>query len=144
MKPGRKSTGDLTTIVPYAKRLPPRAPPELTPEQSAVWRDVVATLPDKWLEPAAGVALVELCRHVCRSRLIEKIITGCDHADIDELGRLLQMADRESKAVLACCRTLRLTPSTMTEPRSARRIIDRKPPIHLWNDAHYDQPPLEE
>ena len=128
---GRKSGTLLATLVPASRQMPPRPPTELTDAQADVWRSTVASLRGDWVSPAAFPLLTEFCRRVCRCRLLQAQIEAFElewvKADggLERFDRLLQMADRESKAMTALARALRLTPASQMHPRTAaRRVLD--------------------
>lgn len=131
---GRKPSADLATIVIDAgHRSPSPAPSELTDAQADVWRDVVGSLPGNWLTRAAFPVLVSYCRHVCRARLLEMEIARFEvewlkvDGGLPRLDRLLAAAERETRAITATARALRLTPQSQMHPRSAGRGIDALP-----------------
>ena len=131
---GRASTSELSTIVIGAgERTPALPPPELTDAQATVWREVVGSLPGDWFTRAAYPILIAFCRHVCRARLLEMQIArfeiewvGVD-GGLERLDRLLALAERETRAITACARALRLTPQAQMHPRSAGRAISNLP-----------------
>ena len=131
---GRKSSSELATIVIEAgERTPAPPPPELTDAQATVWRDVVSSLPGDWFTRAAHPILIAFCRHVCRARLLEMQILRfeIEWIDVDggleRLDRLLALAERETRAITACARALRLTPQAQMHPRTAGRSISNLP-----------------
>ena len=131
---GKKSAENLATIiVDVGRRLPPPPPSELSDPQAAVWRDVVGSLPGHWFTRAAYSVLISHCRHVCRSRLLEAQIRLFElewvkvPGGLERLDRMLAVAERESRAITATARALRLTPSTQMHPRTAGRAIDAEP-----------------
>jgi hypothetical protein len=131
---GKISSSELSTVVIDAGRpMPPSPPPELTDAQATVWRDVVGSLPGGWLTRAAHPILVAFCRHVCRARLLEMLIARfeIEWVDVDDglerLDRLLALAERETRAITACGRALRLTPQAQMHPRTAGRAINNLP-----------------
>ena len=131
---GRKSSSEWSTVVIDAgRRMPSSPPPELTDAQASVWRDVVGSLPGEWFTAAAYPILVAYCQHVCRARLLEMEITrfepewvGVD-GGLERLDRLLAVAERETRAMTACARALRLTPQAQMHPRSAGRAVSNLP-----------------
>src|SRR4051794_12129128 len=134
MKRGPKSHDSLTTIVVDAgKAMPARPPAELTDAQSKVWMDVVASMPGHWSTRAAYPILIAFCRHVCRARLLEMQIgkfepewTGAD-GGLERLDKLRCMAERETRAITACARAMRLTPQAQMHPRTAARLVNDTP-----------------
>ena len=135
MKRGRPSSGDLSVVVDLTRRPPPPPPADLSPSQAETWRNTMGSLPADYIRRVAFPVLVELCRHVDRSRTFEHMIATFrpEWAQSDEglarLDKLAAMCERESRAVLACCRSLRLTPSSVVQPISAgRRMLNERPP----------------
>ena len=131
---GRKSSAALSTVVIDAGRQMPALPPaELTDAQAVVWRDVIGSLPGGWLTQAAHPILVAFCRHVCRARMLERQIARLEpewtrlDSGLERLDRLLAVAERETRAITACARALRLTPQAQMHPRSAGRAIGNVP-----------------
>ena len=133
MKRGRKSAAELSVIVDASRRLPPPVPADLTDAQGAVWRDTVGSLPGNWMTEAAHPIMVAYCRHVCRARLLEMQIvqfeiewTSVD-GGLERLDRMLAMAERETRAMTACARALRLTPQSRVQPITAGRAFRDMP-----------------
>jgi len=130
---GRKSSAALSTVVIDAGRQMPALPPaELTDAQAVVWRDVIGSLPGGWLTQAAHPILVAFCRHVCRARMLERQIARLEpewtrDCGLERLDRLLAVAERETRAITACARALRLTPQAQMHPRSAGRAVSNMP-----------------
>jgi hypothetical protein len=131
---GRKSSAALSTVVIDVGRQMPSLPPaELTDAQAVVWRDVIGSLPGGWLTQAAHPILVAFCRHVCRARILELQIARLEpewtslDCGLERLDRLLAVAERETRAITACARALRLTPQAQMHPRSAGRAVGNMP-----------------
>lgn len=145
-KRGRLSRAELAIsdvpVVDVSRRMPAPPPAELTDAQAQVWRDAVSSMPGDWLTRGAYEILIEYCRHVCRARLIEAEVAHFDRewvaADggLERLNQLLAMAERETKALTACARALRLTPQSRMEPRTAARAVGSLTPYPSpWRDA---------
>lgn len=140
MKRGRKSDNELATMVVVSRHMPPPPPVELTDAQAQVWRDTAAAM--AWLDRSSFPLLIELCRHVCRARLLEQRVAEFRmewlkvDGGLQRLDRLLAMADRETRAISACARALRLTPQSRIEPRTAGRRVNDMPPDgpRPWDD----------
>ena len=134
MKRGRISSAELSTVVIDAGRRMPSSPPtELTDAQATVWRDVVGSLPDDWFTRAAHPILIAFCRHACRARLLEMQIAQFEpewmtaDGGLERLDRLLAVAERETRAMTACARALRLTPQAQMHPSTAGRAVNNLP-----------------
>ena len=137
MKRGRKSAAEVemgSLVVDVSRQLPLPPPAELTDAQAAVWRDAAASMSGgNWLTRGAAPILVEYSRHVCRARLLERMISDFQpewlkvDGGVERLDRLLAMAERETRAATACARALRLTPQSQIGPRTAGRRTDALP-----------------
>lgn len=104
---GRKSKAQLS--VPEIKPKERPEPPEcLTEEEAEEWRAIVGRMPADWFQREHYPALENLCRHAVASRMAE----GSDLA-------------RESRAVLACMRALRLTHQAQYDAAKADRSVKR-------------------
>ena len=138
---GRRSSADLSTKLAVISERRPAAPAGLTEAGAAVWRDVdrAPCLRIGSREPMP--ILTAYVRHVCRVELLAQQVSQFDPAwikaegGLERLNRLLAMAERESKAVVAVGRALRLTPSSQYGHRKAATInaaaTERDP---SWDD----------
>jgi hypothetical protein len=127
---GRRSGSNLISIV-GARRMPPRPPAELSPDQASVWRDMVSSLPDRWVEPPAFPILVQFCRHVVQARRLAEMLeraTADPDWTIADYDRLLRIQQRETAAIAACGRALRLNPQQQIWPRGAGRRMTGEVP----------------
>ena len=70
----RAAIETASLCVDVRRTMPPKPPPELTDGQAAIWRDVVGSLPGDWIARGGYPILIQYCRHVARSRLIEEQI----------------------------------------------------------------------
>src|SRR5215204_6357487 len=125
MKRGRKSAAEMSTVVvDVGRQMPPSPPAELSDPQAEIWRNAVASMPGSWLKRGAYPLLIQYTRHVCRSRLLEQQIRDFEpewtavEGGLERLNKLLGMAERETKAMTACARALRLSPSAQMHPRT--------------------------
>lgn len=90
----------------------PQPPAELTPDQSVEWVRIVERLKADWFKPEHLGMLSQLCRHTVEASEIavriqdEKLNPEFNVATYD---RLLKMQERESRAITALARTMRLT-----------------------------------
>ena len=130
---GRRSAEMSTLIVDPSRWTPPAPPFELTDAQAHIWRDVVGSLPGNWLTRAAHPILIAYCRHTCRSRLLEIQIAQFElewtriEGGLERFDNLLAASERETRAMIACARALRLTPQAQMHPRTAGRAISNLP-----------------
>jgi hypothetical protein len=134
---GRKSAAATETealvAVDVRRPKPASAPAELTEGQAQVWRAAVSAMPGTWLTHGAHPLLISYCRHVCRARVLESMIKKFElewttvEGGLERFDRLLAMAERETRAALACARALRLTPQAQIQPRTAGRRVSDQP-----------------
>ena len=130
---GRKSVADLA-VVPVAPRLRRPPPPDgLTDEQAKLWRDVVDAMPAGWFGRETHEVLVNYCRHTVRHRFLSRQLDACPNDalasgdGLEHWNRLAAAAERESRAALACARSLRLTQQSQMRPETAGRLRERVP-----------------
>jgi hypothetical protein len=121
--------------------MPAQAPSELTDGQADVWRRVVGSMPGDFMTKAAHPILIEYCRHVCRARLLEQQIAAFEvewtrvDGGLERLDRMLSMAERETRAITACARALRLTPqSQIYAAKAGRRIANHIEGPRPWDE----------
>lgn len=75
MKPGRKSLASLSVVTPMPARLI-QPPPDLTPDQAAIWANVVATKPSDWWDAGSIPLLSAYCRAVVESLKVATLVDG--------------------------------------------------------------------
>lgn len=116
---GRKSAASLQIASggAIATRLAP--PASLSPAQKAVWLTVVNSKPADWFGDEHGPLLAQYCRHKVQADIVAQQLENFDPAwlaDDDGLkryNRLLAMNERESRAMTALLRTMRLTQQSL-------------------------------
>lgn len=122
---GKKSVASLSvaTSVGVDSRLAP--PFMLTPAQKAEWVAVVNSRPADWFGPENAAMLVQYCRHKVQSDLIAQQLEEFDPAwlvDDDGMKRfdkLGAMLERETRAINALLRSMRLTQQSLYNAKSA-------------------------
>lgn len=140
-KRGRKSAAELA-VVPVsidARRPPP--PEQFGAKEAQVWRDTVAAAPAGWFHRAHEPMLAAYCRHVVAADRLALLVDSFkdewikEDGGLQRLDKLLVMRERESRAIILCARTMRLTHQAQMHPRSAGRAsasaTDRPKP---WDD----------
>lgn len=135
-KRGRKSSAELSVVPIDCKAQRPPPPADLTPAQAKIWTDIVDTSPAGWFRDG-DVLLGLYCRHVHTGNQLAKLINDCkvDLHDLQRLGRLLAMRDRETRMMMSLATKMRLTQQARITPRSAgrqmeetgRKLWERKP-----------------
>jgi hypothetical protein len=128
---GHKSTAETLTqpglTVLETRRSPP--PPGLTEAEAAVWRETMAAAPSGWFTKASYPVLKAFCRHTARAELLAQQVNGfqpewiTSDGGLERLNKLLAMAERESRALTACARAMRLTQQSQYGPRAAATAV---------------------
>jgi hypothetical protein len=110
---------------------PRLAPPaELSPEEAAHWRTIVASMPASWFDGANGPTLCELVHHIALSKqLAEQLATlrqtkltaptARGQRERDAFAQLLGLAREESKTIASLSTKLRLTNSSFRRDEQA-------------------------
>ena len=133
-KRGRKSGASLETVVSVTgKPARPAAPDCLTANQAAVWQMVVKSMPADWFGAETHPLLKQYCRHVITAREVDKLISEhlAGELDLKVYNRLLIMRSRESAALTALARTMRMTQQSRIDPKTAGRRIAGVPRADL-------------
>lgn len=128
-------------VLSAGKQMPASPPSELSDAQAIVWIDAVASMPGDWLTRGSFPVLIEYCRHVCRARLLEMQISKFEiewskvEGGLERLDKFLSMAERETRALSACARALRLTPQAQMHPKTAgRRSNENRTGKRPWQE----------
>ena len=109
-----------------------------------MWRMTVAAMPADWFGRESHPMLVAYCQHVCRSRWLaakldaaaEKLLKA--DGGVPLLDKLLAAAERESRAVMALARSMRLTLQAKYDARAAGRAANGPP------GSYYDTMELDD
>jgi hypothetical protein len=118
---GRKSSASLTVVSsnPTQAFNRPEPPSDLTREQAEEWVAVVNRLPADWFPRETHPVLASYVRHIVAARHVAQLIVKLEKAetvDVDEYDQLLRIQERESRAIVACARSMRLTQQTTYLP----------------------------
>jgi hypothetical protein len=162
--PRKRQQGALSPIIPGSNGKRPAPPPELTPREKVVWRDLTKRLPADWFTTSQPV-LRELVRHIVLADDAHQVVARAQAA-VDEIlrmpepppAKLLVAATRELRASLrthvlqsqrisALSTTLRLTPQARYQPSTAKIRATEEPagvaPWNDWNPGEDDDPPMQ-
>lgn len=131
---GRKSVASLTVVSSNISALKrPEPPSDLTDEQSGEWVAVVNRLPADWFPRETHPVLVSYVRHIVAGRHVAQLISKLEKStevDIDEYDKLLKLQERETRAITACARSMRLTQQTTYLPTKKKP----GPVVNPWDD----------
>lgn len=127
---GRKSAASMATVstIP-GNRV--RAPCDLTEFQTAVWNRVVDTKPSDWFTADTHDLLASYCRHVSTAAVIDQKIDEfrpewlADDEGMDRYRKLLDMREKQTRAISALARNMRLTQQSKWQPATAHRKSDK-------------------
>ena len=101
----------------------PKAPYDLTVEQSEEWHAIVSTMaPDHFMRGNYPL-LSQLCRHIVSSRRIAQVIEQVANEkvlDLKELSALLQLQAAESAAITRLSRSMRLTQQSIMRAETTK------------------------
>jgi hypothetical protein len=132
---GRKSGEEITSgaLTLFETRRP--APPHgLSEAERTVWRDVVGCMAAGWLARSQYPILTAYCRHTVRAEMLAAEIEGFRpewlvvEGGLARLDKIMAMAERETRAITACARSMRLTHQAQVRPPSAGSAAARQPP----------------
>jgi hypothetical protein len=132
-KRGPKSSADLTRPLAAISVQRPKPPEELSEPEKAAWQAIVSAKPSDWFKKDSHGLLIQYCRHLYNASRISQIIETFINDDSDapgwivEYDRLLKMQERESRALLALARAMRITNQSRFHPRSAGRRSENMP-----------------
>jgi hypothetical protein len=105
---GRKSAASLS-IVPVSGIQRPEPPPELSPEESAVWTATTRAMRADWFGPETHPLLSAYCFHVVTANELQAQLRTLTTVD-REYRALLALLRAETKLMLSIATKLRITP----------------------------------
>jgi chaperone required for assembly of F1-ATPase len=115
-KRGPRSAASLEVALPSSSVIEPvsrpDAPYDLTDEQAQEWWAVTQRLPADWFPRETHGLLAQYCRHVVAARRVAQLITTTEQSrklDIREYDRLLQMQEREGRAMSSLATRMRIS-----------------------------------
>lgn len=108
----------------------PRAPKELTDEQSFEWTAIVNRMPADWFPRETHGMLAQYCRHVISARRVAQLLADCETSedfDVENYDRLLKMQEREGRALSSLATRMRLSQQTTYDKSKKKPGQTRKP-----------------
>jgi hypothetical protein len=142
-KRGRKSGASLETVVSVTgEPARPAAPDCLTADQRKVWKSVVKAMPADWFGAETHGLLAQYCRHTVAARVVDELIAEHEAGELDipRYNKLLIMRSRESAAMTALARTMRMTQQARIDPKTAGRRMAGIPKADLpWMPPNSDE-----
>jgi hypothetical protein len=131
IKPGRKSSAELAALVMPGPHVVERPPPpyELTDQESAVWIQVVNSMPADYFAPSQHALLIQYCRHVVASNRCAMLVEQfCKQRKINksDMPMLLSMQATESNAIIKLSRAMLLSHNSIYRADSTGRLSPLK------------------
>jgi hypothetical protein len=125
--PRRASSEDVVIRLPGQGR--PAAPPKLSTAEQEVWRALVDSSPDGWLDPAGQLILkCVVCQVTVAERLERRLLEIAEAGGQLELELVVAKAHREAmRGIMGAMTALRLTPRSRTRPSNAATAFDGAP-----------------
>ena len=129
LKRGRKSSAELATkVIPLSTQARIPAPYDLwRDEEVEVWTSIVNALPADHFGRETVPLLTQYCRHVVTARRLAQLIRQDETAkgtlDLDAYGKLLAFHERESRAINALSRSMRLSQNARIAHKSSRPFV---------------------
>ncbi|RVD72933.1 MAG: hypothetical protein E5V62_02975 [Mesorhizobium sp.] len=123
---GRKSTAEMA-ISPKVDGKVLLPPEGMNQAETDVWLDVVRCLPPEFIAKESAEMLANYCRHAVSARDLSIMIDRFNpkwlrvDGGLARYERLMRMRAVESRALLACARSLRLTAQSRVDPKTAGR-----------------------
>jgi hypothetical protein len=127
-----KQSADALAVVRLIETKRPKPPATLSEAEADLWRDVVATMPADWVRKAQFPLLIAYCRHATRADVLAAQIAAFkpewlpEPGGLERFDKLHAMAERETRAMNAAARALRLTNQSQIAPRGAGRAVARE------------------
>jgi hypothetical protein len=107
---------------------PPDPDSTLTEGERAIWCKTVGSKPRDWFKPESLELLTAYCKHASRARYFDDLIERTGPEDLDQLGKLAGMREKETRAVLALARSMRLTHQAQHRADSKKTNTSGLPP----------------
>ena len=124
----KKDTPDLAAVENLESRRS-GPPSDLSKDEARIWRRVQSAMPPDWFRAEHADLLKEYARHAAHADSLnaaarEIDLTAAakdsiDGPDLKRVDKLFQMAERESRLVLALARSLRITHQAQVDPKTA-------------------------
>lgn len=132
---GRESIAALEVVRPenaITALVRPAPPEHLTNEQADEWQAVVNRMPAEWFPRETHGSLVAYCRHVVQARRVAEVIEALQAEEpgsrwLVDYDRLLKMQERESRAVAALARGMRISQQSHYSKEKKRGSSVKKP-----------------
>lgn len=128
---GRNTAGGLKVVdtVEVCPRLAP--PAELSEYEASVWHSVVNTKPAEWFQADTRQLLIAYCKHCSTALVLDSQLDEfkpqwlADSDGLDRYRKLTDMREKQTRAINALSRSMRLTQQARYDTQKAA-VADRK------------------
>ena len=135
---GRKSTAGLVAAsnIEPIPRVPP--PGNLSDYEAAVWQAVVNTKPADWFQADTLPLLLSYCKHVSHAATLDQEIMEFnrewlrDDEGVKRYKLLTDMRERESRAMTALARSMRLSHQSQYRAEGAATVKGKQKAAKPW------------
>ena len=131
---GKTSTAALSVVAPGGITAieRPSPPADLTDEQAEEWLEVVNRMPADWFPRESHRLLAQYCCHAIQARYVSQMIGNLmaeEQKDnwLADYDRLLKMQERESRAMTALARGMRMTQQSSYSKHQGKGSSVKKP-----------------
>lgn len=134
---GRKSTAQLSVVAGTIDGRP-KPPADLSQDQAEIWHRVVSSEAADFFRTATlQHLLADYCRHSVRGAWLEAEIAEAvapgSECSLEDVDRLMKMAERETRAKVTLATKLRLTNQARYTPQAAGTAAkNASPERKLW------------
>lgn len=112
-------------------------PPDFSDVEAAMWRETVESKPAEWFGPDSWSVLKEYIRAAVMCDTLAKVVAGAvTRGDPDEIKAVLDMRDKERKAVASLGTKLRLTQQSRYTPNAAATADKRAGGKRPWQSGN--------
>jgi len=135
MARGRKSASSLSIVPLVPGHGRPEPPAGLDNLEQQIWRDVIAALPDHWLDLAGQIVLRRLVAQAAISERREQRLRELRAQDLDNTEDAVELAVAHSataKTVAYLLHQLRATPRSRMTSRTAGPQHEQTPKGRPW------------
>ena len=117
----------------------PRQPPpaELSEIEAGIWLSVTNTKPADWFQADTTLLMIGYCKHGSTAMLLDRQIDGFDPGwlatdeGIDRFRKLTDMREKQTRAINALSRSMRLTQQSKYDLKvastTAKKATSKKP-----------------
>jgi phage terminase small subunit len=121
---GRKSAASLSVAVTNIPGQRPEPPEKLSEVQKSEWRAVVARMPADWFTRENQALLVEHCRHVERSDVLEAAIQeAVADGRLRDVADLINLAKQLTSTLATLATKMRLSQQTRADRDKAATAV---------------------